>query len=99
VNLRAVGTGRTVRASLDAVARAAVPAGTPAPSVGSRPVQLARDDDGSLAVATVDATALRPGHVVEGPALVDGPDTTIWIPPDATASVDERSTLVLEVHP
>jgi N-methylhydantoinase A len=99
VNLRAVGTGRTVRASLDAVARAAVPAGTPAPSVGSRPVQLGRDDDGSRAVATVDATALRPGHVVEGPALVDGPDTTIWIPPDATASVDERSTLVLEVHP
>ena len=98
VNLRAVGTGRTVRASLDTVGREAVAAGTQAPVAGERNVQLGRDDDGSQVVTTVDATLLHPGHVIEGPALVDGPDTTIWIPPDSTATVDERSTLVVEVQ-
>jgi N-methylhydantoinase A len=98
VNLRAVGIGRTVRASIDVAGRPSVEPGTPAPAAGSRPVQMGRDDDGARAVGTVDATELRPGHRVDGPALVDGPDTTIWIPPDATATVDERSTLVVEVH-
>ncbi|HEY6532144.1 MAG TPA: hydantoinase/oxoprolinase family protein [Acidimicrobiales bacterium] len=98
VNLRAVGIGRTVRASFDVAGRPGVANGSPAPVAGSREIQLGRDDGGSQPVATVDASVLRPGHHIDGPALVDGPDTTIWIPPDATATVDERSTLVVEVH-
>jgi N-methylhydantoinase A len=98
VNLRAVGIGRTVRASLDTIGRIAVPADTPAPVAGARDLRLGRDDDESRSVTTFETAALRPGHRVEGPALIDGPDTTIWIPPDASATVDERSTLVVEVR-
>jgi hypothetical protein len=35
--------------------------------------------------------------VLSGPALVDGVDTTIWIPAGATAALDERSLLDMEV--
>jgi N-methylhydantoinase A len=97
VNLRAVGLGRTVQASLDTVARPGVPAGTAVAPVGARGVQLGRDDE-PQAVDTYDTSTLQPGHRLTGPALVDGPDTTAWIPPDTAASVDERSTLVVEVR-
>jgi N-methylhydantoinase A len=98
VNLRAVGLGRTVQASLDAIGRAAVADGTTAPVAGARDVQIGRDDDETRSVTAYETAALQPGHRLEGPALIDGPDTTIWIPPDTTATVDERSTLVVEVH-
>jgi N-methylhydantoinase A len=59
-------------------------------------VQLGRDAE-RRPVAVFDGSSLQPGHRVKGPALVDGSDTTIWIPPKATARVDERSTLLVEV--
>ena len=40
---------------------------------------------------------LRPGHVVRGPALIDGSDTTIWIPAGAATTVDAHGTLDVEV--
>jgi N-methylhydantoinase A/oxoprolinase/acetone carboxylase beta subunit len=40
---------------------------------------------------------LRPGHQLKGPALIDGSDTTVWIPTKASARVDERSTLTIAV--
>jgi N-methylhydantoinase A len=97
VNLRAVGIGRTMRASLDNIGREAVPEGTAAPAAGSRTVQIGRDGDAQT-VTTYDTASLQPGHRLEGPALIDSPDTTVWIPPDTTATVDERSTLVVEVR-
>jgi len=97
VTLRATGIGRTVRASAEALRRPPVASGTTAPAAGSRRVQLRRGADGRVDVTTHFGPDLRPGHVVSGPALVDGLDTTIWIPPDATAQLDERSTLVVEV--
>ncbi len=96
VNLRAVGIGQTIRASLDSVRREAVPEGTPGPSVGSRRVQIGRDDE-TEPVATFETSTLQPGHRVEGPALIDGLDTTIWIPPRTALTVDPRSTLIVEV--
>ena len=97
VNIRAVGIGRTVRASLDAVGREPVPPGTRASPAGSRQVQIGRDD-AAEAVASFRTSDLCPGHQVDGPALVDGLDTTIWVPPGAVVTVDSRSTLVLEVR-
>jgi N-methylhydantoinase A len=32
-----------------------------------------------------------------GPALVEDPDTTIWVPPGATASIDPNSNLVIDL--
>jgi N-methylhydantoinase A len=96
VNLRAIGIGRTVRASIDSVHRTGVDDGTPGPQAGSRPVHLGREGE-SQAVATYETSSLQPGHRIEGPALIDGLDTTIWIPPDTALTVDERSTLTAEV--
>jgi hypothetical protein len=33
-----------------------------------------------------------------GPGLVDGPDTTIWIPAAMSARVDAERNLVIEVN-
>jgi N-methylhydantoinase A len=98
VTLRAVGLGRTVRASLDVLGRPAVPDGTLAPAAGSRKVQIGRHEEGLREILCLDGPALRPGHRVEGPALIDGLDTTIWIPPNTSAYVDARSTLIVEVR-
>ena len=76
-----------------------MPDGTAAPVAGARDVQIGRDGDESQPVTTFDTASLQPGHRVVGPALVDGADTTIWIPPNTAATVDERSTLVMEVRP
>lgn len=96
VSLRGIGTGATLRASLDAGLPAATPGTAPSP-VGSRPVHLQRGDDAPHAVAVYDAGDLLPGHVVAGPALLDGADTTVWLPDAAVLTVDRHGTLVLEV--
>jgi N-methylhydantoinase A len=98
VTLRAVGVGRTVRALLAEGGRPAVTAGTAATPIGARDVRLGRGADGQQRVLTYAGADLQPGHRIEGPALVDGSDTTIWIPPDSSARVDERSTLLVEVR-
>jgi N-methylhydantoinase A len=98
VTLRATGIGRTVSASFEAIRREPVPDGTPADRAGSRRVALARVE-GPSAVDTYLGADLRPGHRLAGPALVDGVDTTIWVPPRTVAQVDRRSTLVIEVQP
>jgi N-methylhydantoinase A len=97
VTLRAIGIGRTVRASLDGGRRTPVAEGTPAPVHARRPVRLGRRADEERDVESHFAPDLRPGHVVTGPALVDGVDTTIWIPTNASARLDEHSTLRVEV--
>jgi N-methylhydantoinase A/oxoprolinase/acetone carboxylase beta subunit len=44
-----------------------------------------------------DGAALRPGHALAGPALVDGSDTTMWIPGGVSAQVDAHGTLIMEL--
>jgi N-methylhydantoinase A/oxoprolinase/acetone carboxylase beta subunit len=48
-------------------------------------------------VDVIDARDLERGDVVTGPALVDGSDTTVWVPADAVLEVDEQRTFVVEV--
>jgi N-methylhydantoinase A len=99
VSLRAIGIGRTVHASLDGRPVGGVPWGTPAPLIGSRPVRVGRGEDGVVDVAVHAGEDLRPGHAMSGPALVDGSDTTIWIPSGAAGQVDAHGTLLVEVTP
>jgi N-methylhydantoinase A/acetophenone carboxylase len=40
--------------------------------------------------------ALRPGNVIEGPAVVEGEYTTIVVPPSMRLSIDERGLGILE---
>ena len=52
---------------------------------------------GDLRETTVyDGTALRPGNVVEGPALVETPYTTIVIPPGLIYSINQHELGILE---
>jgi N-methylhydantoinase A len=98
VNLRAVGIGLTVKADLAAPQGAVAPA-TAAPVENRRRVRTGRDPQESVLVDVHDGASLRPGHVITGPALVDGSDTTVWIPGGATGSIDVNGTLVIEVNP
>jgi N-methylhydantoinase A len=97
VSLRAIGIGRTTQATLEIGERTPVPDGTPAERATTRPVRLDRGADGSRDVDVHDGAALHPGHTVSGPALIDGSDTTIWVPPGAVGRVDELGTFIMEV--
>jgi N-methylhydantoinase A len=97
VNLRAVGIGRTQAARIRPKP-GAVAQGTPAPSAGTRPVQLGR---GRVDVATVPillGADLTPGHALTGPVLIDAGDTTVWIPGGWRACVDRYGTCIMETH-
>jgi N-methylhydantoinase A len=95
VSLRAIGRGRTVHADL-----ARTPAGAPAlvTPMAKRRIWVGNGAGVEpLDVDVISAVALQPGHVIEGPALVDGSDTTIWIPPRVRARVDEHRTIDMEM--
>lgn len=97
VTLRAVGIGRTTRARVVPQASEAVPEGTPSPVAGHRSVRLERGPGGRQDIAVHDGGALRPGHTLDGPALIDASDTTIWLPAGMTAMVNPQGTLLMEV--
>ncbi len=98
VSLRGIGIGSTFKASLDAADLPPVPAGTRCAPVGARTVRVERDAGGERDVAVFDTSALHPGHVVSGPALLDGSDTTVWVPESAVVQVSPHGTLILEVN-
>jgi len=90
--IRAVGTGRLPRAvipiDLDDVG------GVRATPTHTRPVMIESGAPGDVDV--FDASELRPGHVFDGPAIVDQGDTTIFVPTEFRATLDPRHTLRLE---
>jgi N-methylhydantoinase A len=97
VAIRAVGIGRMP------AAEAAAPTGASgvqrsAEAAGARLVKLERTA-APQSVPTYDWARLAPGDGFEGPALVDGADTTIWTPGGMLAWLDRRRTLVIEAEP
>jgi N-methylhydantoinase A len=99
VSVRAVGVGQTVQASIASAAQLPVASGTPAVPVGTRQVRVAREADGTVDVDVYDGAGLHPGHHLQGPALVDSSDTTVWIPDGCSAVIDKHATLRMEVAP
>ncbi len=97
VSVRAIGTGRTIQASIATSDRAPVEPGTLAEPVSRRPVQVERSADGVVDVDIYDMASLSPGHQLKGPGLVDSSDTTLWIPDGCAAVIDDRATLLMEV--
>jgi N-methylhydantoinase A len=71
---------------------------TAAPAAGSRPVHVARTGR-PLDVAVHTTASLTPGDHLDGPALVDAGDTTVWIPPGQVAQLDGRGSLAITVDP
>jgi N-methylhydantoinase A len=97
VSVRAVGVGRMAGAAAAPDADRAGRA-RPARSLGRRGVQRDRAAP-ATPVATFDGALLSPGERLQGPALVDAPDTTIWIPEGMAARVDAHHTLIVEALP
>jgi N-methylhydantoinase A len=95
VSVRAVGIGRTVKPDL-AVDAGSAPVSGPPERASVRPVRVERGE-APLAVDVYAGADLRPGHRISGPALIDGVDTTVWVPPDSTMRVDARNNFVVEV--
>ena len=46
-----------------------------------------------------DQDRLRPENVIEGPAVVEGDNTTVALPPDVTYRIDENLTGSMEIDP
>ena len=95
VSLRAVGRGQTVRAEL------VRPPPNPGAQVHQQRTRQIWVGNGSQ-VEPVDVNVhssidLQPGTRIQGPALLDGADTTVWIPPRVNALVSEHRTIDMEV--
>ena len=69
-------------------------AGAGEASKGSRPVYLG-EARGEVKVPVLDRYRLRPGVRIEGPAIVEERESTIYIGPGAWAALDELGGLVM----
>jgi len=96
VALRAVGTGpaAALPASKSGETGIAVTALAPA---CKRLVRSGSDAEARIEAGIFDDAELRPGQLVQGPALIERWDTSIWVPEAVTASRDGMGSIVLEV--
>ena len=95
VGIRAIGIGRLDTGKAPTTPAAATKHADAQP-IGSRPVTLQRNLPATC-VAMFDAAALMSGECLAGPALIDGSDTTVWVPSGMSARMDERRNLAIEV--
>jgi N-methylhydantoinase A len=94
LDVRATAIGATPKPKLEQV-RARAWAGAGAPATGERRIFF----DGRACVAKVfDRSGLRPDVLIEGPAVVEQYDTTVFITPGFTATVDGFGNLIGEVR-
>jgi N-methylhydantoinase A len=96
VSVRAIGVGRTVKPDLTPTEATAATGGAP-PRASVRSVRVARGT-APISVDVYAGAELLVGHEITGPALVDGVDTTVWIPPACTLRVDTRNNFIMEVN-
>ncbi len=93
MNYRATARGKLYQpAPLTAVMPA--PPQAPAPS-GMRAVYFAADT--ALQTPIYQRAALKPGHTIQGPAVIEQLDATTLLYPDDTLSVDAAFNLRIEV--
>ena len=69
--------------------------GEPARPARSAGAPCAGSQGGRLATQVYARDGLRPGHVIRGPAMVDGPDTSYAVAPGWRLAVDDFSNFVL----
>jgi len=95
VAIRAIGIGAVAAGEL--LRRPCAPkARHAAVRAGARAVRLDRVG-AAVQVDVFDGTTLNPGDEITGPALVDGADTTVWIPGGTRATLDLNRTIVVEI--
>ena len=52
-----------------------------------------RRDDGWLDARVIEFDGLAPNHPIEGPAVIERDNTTIWLPPGASGELDAYGNL------
>jgi N-methylhydantoinase A len=72
--------------------------GASAARAGAREV-LFPDLPQPIATPVLDWARLEPGAQLSGPAIVEGPDTTVVVPPSWTVTVDRWGNLLLRRDP
>jgi N-methylhydantoinase A len=97
VAIRAIGTGATAKPRPVELGTAVQNRDRTRDATRQRSVAMARSGDPTTVVVH-DAHTLEPGDRVRGPALVDGRDTTIWVPDATTLEVDRERAFVMEVR-
>jgi N-methylhydantoinase A len=95
VNCRAVGHGRRPKPPIPRLAL-----GPPDPSTARRTTRRIRVPTVGMTlvpreVAIYSGRRLRPGMRVAGPALIEYPDTTVFVPDGMTGSIDEIGSVVI----
>jgi N-methylhydantoinase A len=93
VNLRTTVIGRRAPLDLATFAPASGVSEAPRP----RDARQVRFDDRWFDTRIFDRASLGSGATVNGPAIVEQPDTTVVIDPGATAAVDSLGNLVISV--
>lgn len=92
--IRVTGIGKTTRAVLPADQEPVASGTAPAPS-GARKVRVAMDH--AEEVPVFEAQGLRMGHLINGPALVDTGDTTLWAPPRSQVTMTKGGSLLTKL--
>jgi N-methylhydantoinase A len=90
VNVRVTTIGHTAIPERRATAAADAP--VDAAKRGTRDVVL--DETTTTEVPFYDGNAVGPGHELSGPAVVELDNSTVWIPPEFDATVDEYRNIV-----
>ena len=70
---------------------------TKATPASTRKVRVDRSADGDQAVAIYEGKELLPGHTLKGPALIEGTDTTVWVPALAKVKMTAQGTFSMEL--
>jgi len=93
--LRVIGLGKTLRAKLPS---SIFDAGLlDEARLGTRKVYLSPEVEDDVVV--FDMEKLRTGHVIDGPALIDAVDSTLWVPPASRVEVTEARSLMTHLQP
>jgi N-methylhydantoinase A len=92
--VRVTGIGKTTRAVLPGDLEP-VATGTAPKASRSRKVRVARDHAEDVAV--YEAQSLRMGHAINGPALVDTGDTTLWAPPRSQVTMTKGGSFLTKL--
>jgi N-methylhydantoinase A/oxoprolinase/acetone carboxylase beta subunit len=86
-----------VQASLEAGHSDHVKPGTKATVATTRLVRVEREAGGEEAVDVYEGRHLLPGHTLQGPALIEGTDTTVWVPALAKVKMTPHGTYAMEL--
>ncbi len=99
ITLRVRAEGPTPQLPLPPVPRADGSEAVGGPGVASLGEREVVGSDGPVRAALLDRTRLGAGAALRGPAIVVGPDATVWVESWQRGEVDERGVLVLEEAP